>query len=67
MTPNVAFLFVTLQLPVFQETSPWVGGAYRSTSGLTVRPAGFQSYFGPVFPHYVPIPHVWNRNVYSTS
>ena len=30
-----------------------------------VCPDGFQSCFGPVFPHYAPCPTFWNGNVYS--
>ena len=26
--------------------------------------AVFQSFFGPVFPHYAPFPMFWNGNVY---
>ena len=26
--------------------------------------ASFQSCFGPVFPHYVPLPSFWNGNIY---
>ena len=32
-----------------------------------VCPAGFQSYFGPVFPYYVPFPPFWDNNVYPVS
>lgn len=30
-----------------------------------VRIAGLQSFFGPIFLHYVPIPSFWNANAYS--
>lgn len=31
-----------------------------------VYPAGFQPYFGPVFPHYAPFPPSWKgNNIYS--
>ena len=29
-----------------------------------VCPAGFQSCFGPIFPHYLPFPSFWKSNVY---
>ena len=29
-----------------------------------VSPDGFQSCFGPVFPHYAPFPMFWNGDVY---
>ena len=36
----------------------------RGDAEFGVCPAGFQSCFGPVFPHYAPFPTFWNDNVY---
>lgn len=45
---------------------------WRSEEGFDIRhgdaefvvyPTGFQSCFGPIFPHHVPFPTFWNDNV----
>lgn len=37
----------------------------HGTTEFGVCPSGFQSCFGPIFLHYVPIPFIWSRKVYS--
>lgn len=39
-------------------------GIRRGDAEFGVCPAGFWSYFGPVFPQYATFPLFWNSNVY---